>query len=121
MTTTTIATKTMSDRWSEVASIVAGLLVAALGGWALLGLTAEEPQAVAPPPAVVAPVQVVSQAEPAVPAESIAVEGVGQSVSEVLAARGFAERVDLTGELPDSVLRVLEQNNAVLRIAEVTE
>lgn len=121
-TTTMTAKTTMTDRWAEAGSVVAGLLVAALGGWSLLAVTAVEPQPADPATVAVSPAQVLAQTEPSAPAvEPIAVDGVSRSVSDLLASRGFAERIDLTGELPESVLRVLEQNNAVLRVAEVSE
>jgi len=122
----------------SAALVVAGLAVASFAVVALTRNMSPEEEAAAPA-TTVAPTTVVPTTTVAVPVEAEAlpvaeeltvvhletpapqIEGLSDTVSRVLAARGFAEMVgdeDPSGELPDSVVKVLAERGVTLSVAE---
>lgn len=116
-------------RRSESLFLVAGLALAAYAVWGLMnGPAPDEPATAATLPpvpttaAVVEPpvTEVIEVVEAPPPPPDV--EGVSDAISNVLADTGHTElvsRSDLVESLPESVVSVLIDNDAVLEIADV--
>ena len=121
---------------TALTSTAAGVAVMAIGVVALIamfgGAAREEP---APEPVVVAPAPASTTTEPAtttttgpvvvaVPAPTPDLAGVGDAVSRVLYANGYATNTapeELEGDLPPAVLALLIEREVTLTIATETE